>query len=102
MGGDKGGEKEGDTGGEKGGAGSKDEPRQPPTTQEGCPACRDSRMGALGGRGANRANRANWANPPPSDPAPARQVTFRVTYGVRWGANRADRGVGGGGEPGAP
>ena len=37
AGGDKGGEKEGDTGGggEKGGAGSKDEPRQPPTTQEG-------------------------------------------------------------------
>ena len=33
----KGGEKEGDTGGggEKGGAGSKDEPRQPSTTQEG-------------------------------------------------------------------
>ena len=29
-----------------------------------------------GGRGANR------ANPPPSDPAPARQVTFQVTYGV--------------------
>ena len=36
MGGDKGGEKEGDTGGgDKGDAGSKDEPRQPPTTQEG-------------------------------------------------------------------
>ena len=37
MGCDKGGEKEGDTGGggEKGGAGSKDEPRQSPTTQEG-------------------------------------------------------------------
>ena len=35
AGGDKGGEKEGDTGGEKGGAGSKDAPRQPPTTQEG-------------------------------------------------------------------
>ena len=35
VGGDKGDEKEGDTGGEKGGAGSKDEPRQPPTTQEG-------------------------------------------------------------------
>ena len=30
-----GGEKEGDTGGEKGAAKSKDEPRQPPTTQEG-------------------------------------------------------------------
>ena len=35
VGGDKGGEKEGDTGGEKGGAGSKDEPRQPPTTEDG-------------------------------------------------------------------
>ena len=35
VGGDQGGEKEGDTGGEKGGAGSKDAPRQPPTTQEG-------------------------------------------------------------------
>ena len=46
-----------------------------------------------GGRGANWANRAN---PPPSDPAPARQVTFQVTYGVRWGANRATRGWGGG------
>ena len=32
----------------------------------------------LGGRGANGANRANRANPPPSDPAPARQVTFQV------------------------
>ena len=35
VGGDKGGEKVRDTGGEKGGAVSKDEPRQPPTTQEG-------------------------------------------------------------------
>ena len=35
VGGDKGGAKEGDTGVENGGAGSKDEPRQPPTTQEG-------------------------------------------------------------------
>ena len=35
VGGDKGGEKEGDTGGEKGGAGSKDAPRQPPTTHDG-------------------------------------------------------------------
>ena len=46
------------------------------------------------------------ANPPPSDPAPARQVTFQVTYGVRWGANRANwgwvGGGGGGGKPGAP
>ena len=57
--------------------------------------------GGGGGRGANRANRANRADPPPRDPAPARQVTFQVTYGVRWGANRANRGVGGG-EPGAP
>ena len=30
---------------------------------------------------------------------PARQVTFQVTYGGRWGANRANRGVGGGGTP---
>ena len=37
--------------------------------------------GGLGGKGTNRANRAN---PPPSDPAPACQVTFQVTYGVRW------------------
>ena len=35
VGGDKGGEKEGDTGAEKGGAGSKDVPRQSPTTLEG-------------------------------------------------------------------
>ena len=35
VGGDKGGEKEGDTQGEKGVAESKDEPRRPPTTQEG-------------------------------------------------------------------
>ena len=62
---------------------------------------RDSRTGAWGGRGANRANRANRAHPPSSDPAPARQVTFQVTYGLRWGANRANRGVGGG-EPRAP
>ena len=57
--------------------------------------------GGLGARGPNRANRANRANPPPSDPAPARQVTFQVTYGVGWGADRANRGVGWG-EPGAP
>ena len=37
--------------------------------------------GGLGGCGANRVNRANQANPPPSDPEPARQVTFQVTYG---------------------
>ena len=53
--------------------------------------------GGLGaGRGAHPANRANRANPPPSDPAPARQVTSQVTYGVRWGADRANRGVVGG------
>ena len=55
--------------------------------------------GGLGGRGANRANRANRANPPPSVPAPARQVTFQVTYGVLWGANQAKRGGGGGWNP---
>ena len=49
--------------------------------------------GGMGGRAANRANRANRANPPPSDAAPARQVTFQVTYGVGWGANRANRGL---------
>ena len=38
--------------------------------------------GGQGGWAPNRANRANQANPPPSDPAPARQVTFQVTYGV--------------------
>ena len=95
WGGDKGGEKEGDRGGEKGGAKSKDAPVQSPTMEQGQPACRDSRKGAWGGRGANRAKRANRANPPPSDPAPARQVTFQVTYGVGWGANRANRGGGG-------
>ena len=51
--------------------------------------------GGVGCRGGNWANRANGANPPPSDPAPARQVTFQVTYGVGWGANRANRGRGG-------
>ena len=51
VGADTGGEQEGDTGGEKGGAGSKDEARLTPTTQEGQPACRDSRMGAWGGTG---------------------------------------------------
>ena len=44
----------------------------------------------------------NGANAPPSDPVPARQVTFQVTYGVGWGGNRANRGVGGEGGPGAP
>ena len=38
--------------------------------------------GGQGGQEANRANRANRANPQPSDVAPARQVTFQVTYGV--------------------
>ena len=97
VGADEGGEKEGDTGGEKRGAESKNAPRQPPTTQEGELACCDSRMGASGGRGANWADRANRANPAPSDPAPARQVTFQVTYGVPWGANWANLGGGGGG-----
>ena len=43
------------------------------------------------------ANRANWANPPSTDPAPAHQVTFQVTYWGGWGgggANQAKRGVG--------
>ena len=50
--------------------------------------------GPEGGRGANRANRANRANPPPSDPAPARQVTFQVTYGVGWGGGLTGGGGG--------
>ena len=54
--------------------------------------------GGLAGRGANQANRAN---PPPSDSALARPVTFQVTDGPGWGANRANWGRGGGG-PGAP
>ena len=51
---------------------------------------------AKGGWGTIRANRAN---PPPSDPASACQVTLQVTYGVGLGggANRANRGVWGGG-----
>ena len=53
--------------------------------------------GGLGDSGANQANRASRGNPLPSDPAPAHQVTFQVTYGVGCGANRANRGVGGGG-----
>ena len=61
----------GGTGGDQGGAGSKDAPRQPPTTQEGDlhVAVRERRAGA---------HRAYRANPPPSDPAPARQVTYGV------------------------
>ena len=56
-----------------------------------------TREWGIGGQGADPANRANRANLPPSDPAPARQVTFQVTDGVWWGANRANRGNGGGG-----
>ena len=59
--------------------------------------------GGLGGRGANRADRANWANPPPSDPSPAHQLTFQVTYGVGGGLTGLTVGWGGvgGGQPGA-
>ena len=57
--------------------------------------------GGLGGQEANRANQVNQANPRPSDPAPARQVTFQLSYGVGWGANRANRGLGWGWGPGA-
>ena len=55
--------------------------------------------GGPGGTRANGANRANQANPPPSHLAPARRVTFQVTYGMGWGGNRANRRVGGG-DPG--
>ena len=52
-------------------------------------------------KGWLRGTAANWANPPPSDLAPARQVTFPVTYVVGCLANRANQGVvwgaGGGG-----
>ena len=71
-------------------------PANPPPRRRGNVrvATRERGLGG-GGRGANQGNRANRANPPPSDPAPARQVTFQVTYGVGWGSNRANRGVGG-------
>ena len=52
-----------------------------------------------GVKGDNRGNRGNRADPPPSDPAPACQVTFQVTYGVGCAANRANGGVGGSGGP---
>ena len=76
-------------------------PGNPPPRRRGNLRVATREWGPGGGRGANRANRANRANPPPRDPAPGRQVTFQVTYGVQWGANRANWGVGGG-EPGAP
>ena len=76
-------------------------PGNPPPRRTGDLRVATREWGPGGGTGANQANRANRANPPPSDPAPARQVTLQVTYGVRWGANRANRGVGGG-EAGAP
>ena len=58
--------------------------------------------GLGGGTGAKRPHGANQADQPPSDPARASPVSFKVNYGVRWGANRANRGVMGGGGPGAP
>ena len=72
-------------------------PGNPPPRRRGNlrVATREWGPGGGGGTGANRANRANRANPPPSDPALAHQVTFQVTYGVRWGANRANPGGGG-------
>ena len=48
---------------------------------------------AIGDWGANG---AHWANTPPSDPAPARQLTSQATYGGGL-ANRANKGVGSGG-----
>ena len=68
-------------------------PGNPPPRRRGSLRVGTREWGPGGGRGANRANRANS---PPSDPAPAHQVTSQVTYGVRWGANRASRGLGGG------
>ena len=95
--GDKGGKKEGETGAEKGGTGSKDTPRQTPPHTGGVACMSRLVKGGMGGRGSDR------ANPPLSDAAPARQVTFQVTYGVGWGANRATREMGGGGgEPNFP
>ena len=76
--------------------GARKSPGNPPPRTRGNLRVATREWGPGGGRGAKPANRANRANPPPSDPAPARQVTFQVTYGVRWGANRANRGVGGG------
>ena len=76
-------------------------PGNPPPRRRGNLRVAPRERGPGGGKGANRANQANRANPPTSDPAPARHVTFQVTYGVGWGANRAGRGLGGRG-PGAP
>ena len=64
-------------------------PGNPPPRRGGNLRVATREWGPGGRRGANR------ANPPPSDPAAARKVTFQVTYAVRWGANRADRGMGG-------
>ena len=76
-------------------------PGNPPPRRRGNLRVATREWGPGGGRGANGANRANRANPPPSDPVLARQVTFQVTNGVPLGANRANKGVGGGGKPGA-
>ena len=70
-------------------------PGNPPPRRSGNLRVATREWGPGGSKGANRANQANRANPPPSDPAPACQVTFQVTYGVRWGANRANRRGGG-------
>ena len=64
-------------------------PGNPPPRKRGN-LRRDWRKVAWGGRGANRANRAN---PAPTDPAPAHQATFQVTYGVGRGANRGGGGA---------
>ena len=69
----------------KGVLGARMRPGNPPPHRRGNVrvAIRERGLG-----GGTEANRADGANPPPSDPVPARQVTFQVTYGVGWGANR--------------
>ena len=74
-------------------------PSNPPPRRRGDLRVATREWGPGGGRGANWANRADRANPPPSDPAPAHQVTFQVTYGVRWGLTALIGGWGGGGDP---
>ena len=99
VGGDEGGEKEADMGFEKGVSRAQMSPGKPPPRRRGNLRVATREWGPGGGRGANRANWVNQATPPPSDLATARQVAFQMTYGVRWGANRTNRGSGGGGDP---
>ena len=68
----------------------------PPAHKRGDLRVASREWGPGGAEGANRASRAPQAHPPPTDQAPARQVTFQVTYGVRWGLNGLTGGWGGG------